>query len=724
MSAMKSLALSSVLLLLAASAAEGQQVHLRVERRETVLGGRPFGLAGPYEKLVGTVEFAIDPKLAANSMVVDLPLAPRNAHGDVEFSADFYLLKPVEVTKGNGCLFYEVGNRGTKAMLGAFQKADDSMDPTTEAQFGDRSLMEEGFTLLWMGWQWDVPDGRMRMEMPIATENGQTITGLVRANFIPVRRTGPEPLGDRGHKIYLVLDPATPENVMTVRTNRTDPPQVVPRDRWRFADRTNVTLDGGFEPGRIYDVVYRSKDPRVVGVGLAGTRDLVSFFKYEKGADNPIPTIRDALAWGVSQSGRFLRHFIYQGFNADVRGRRVFDGVLDDKGGAGRGSFNHRFAQASRDALEHYNILYPVDMFPFADGTQTDPETGQTDGLLARAEQSGTAPKIFHILSNSEYFNRAGSLIHTDVRGERDAELPPNTRIYLVSGTPHYSGSQLLKGDGTLVGQAALSPLDDRPVVRALLHAMDRWVTEDVAPPPSAYPTIADGTLVPRENGGWPAIPGYRFPPPQLIAYRLDFGPNWLRGIVDNEPPKIGSPYVVRAPAVDADGNDRAGVCLPQLAAPLATYAGWNYRDASIGAPEHLAGEIGSYFPFARTRSKREGSGDPRASIEERYPNKEAYLGKITAAADDLVTRSYLLARDVPDVISDASEEWGWATSSWTPLLIGVIAAAARWRWVVLLILFLVAAGVLRIMFLVAAAALRRWRASRRPASPIRHAAP
>lgn len=654
------------LVLVVASSAHAQRVRLHVERREPILGGKSFGSAGPYEKLVGKVEFGLDPTLAANDMVVDLKLAPRNASGDVEYSADFYLIKPVDPAKGNGGLFYEVGNRGTMAMLSSFQKATGSQDPTTEAQFGDGSLMAQGFTLLWMGWQWDVPDGRMRMEMPIATENGRPITGLIRANFIPNLRSGPEALADRGHKTYPVLDPASPENVMTVRANRTDPPQVVPRDHWRFVNETSVTLDGGFELSKIYDVVYRTKDPRVVGVGLTGTRDLVSFFKNDKSAANPVPTIRYALTWGSSQTGRFLRHFLYEGFNTDARGRRVFDGVLDEKGGAGRGSFNHRFAQASRDALEHYNILYPVDMFPFADGTQTDPVTGKTDGLLARAERSGAAPKIFHILTNSEYFNRAGSLIHTDVTGMRDVEPPANSRIYLVSGAPHVRGAfpPTSHTSGTLVGKAAMNPLDYRPVVRALFEAMNLWVTGDVAPPPSRYPRFADGTLVAREQGGWPAIPGYGFPPPQLITYRLDFGPRWAQGIVDNEPPKIGAPFVVRVPAVDADGNDRAGVRLPDIAVPLATYFGWNYRDASIGGSEHLAGEIGSYFPFARTRAEREQTGDPRRSIEERYSSRDAYLAKITAAANDLVAQRYLLARDVSDLLKQSSAHWDWATAA------------------------------------------------------------
>lgn len=663
---MRRRAFGIILLASAACSAPPPPVQLHVVRREPVLEGKAFGNAGAYEKLVGTVEFALDPSLPANQGVVDLALAPRNADGMVTVTADFYLLKPIDPARGNGRLFYEVGNRGGKGMLVTFQKASGSPDPTTEAEFGDGWLMEQGFTLLWMGWQWDVPEGRMRMEMPIPTDSGQPITGLVRGNFIPNAPTDSQSLADRGHRGYPVLDRESSENVMTVRANRTDTPQVVPRDRWRFIGDWTVRLDGGFELGKIYDVVYRAKDPRVVGAGFAGTRDLISFFKHEKGAANPMPTIRQAIAWGGSQSGRWLRHFIYQGFNADAQGRRVFDGVIDERGGAGRGSFNHRFAQASRDALEHYNILFPVDMFPFTDGPEVDALTGERDGLLVRADSSGTAPKLFHILTNSEYFNRAGSLVTTDPSGERDVVIPENVRIYLISSAPHIIAQMppsSNRSGGSLVGKAVQNPLDTRPVVRALFQAMDRWVADDVAPPPSRYPRIDDGTLVARERGGWPAIPGYRFPPPQLIAYRLDYGPNWSRGIVDNEPPKIGAPFVVRVPAVDADGNDRAGIRAPELEVPLATHFGWNYRDTSVGAPEHLAGEIGSYIPFPRTRAAQRQAGDPRASIEERYASREDYLGRITAAANALVGHGYLLARDVNGIVERATTHWDWATT-------------------------------------------------------------
>src|ERR1043166_5760571 len=376
----------TLLVTLSASLADARVVRLRIERREVVLNGAPFGAAGPYEKLVGKVDFGLDPNDPANEMIVDLKLAPRNARGGVESSADFYLLKPVDPRRGNGRLFYEVGNRGGKGMLATFQKAAGSPDPTAEAEFGDGALMRQGFTLLWMGWQWDVPvrAGTMRMEMPVATDNGKPITGPVRGNFIVNDRAALAELADRNHQAYPPLDPNSSDSVMTVRDEPTAKGQVVARSRWHFdVDHggAKVALDGGFEPGRIYDVVYRAADPKVVGCGLAGTRDLVSFFKYDTSPENPSPGIRYAIGWGVSQSGRFLRHFLYQGFNEDERGRRVFDGVFDQVGGAGRGSFNHRFGQASRDALQNFNILLPVDLFPFTDGPESDPETGAADAL-------------------------------------------------------------------------------------------------------------------------------------------------------------------------------------------------------------------------------------------------------------------------------------------------------------------------------------------------------
>jgi hypothetical protein len=654
------------MLVLAASAADARVVRLRIERREVILNGRAFGAAGPYEKLVGKVDFGLDPLLPRNGEIVDLKLAPRNTRGEVEASADFYMLKPVDPRRGNGRLFYEVGNRGGKAMLSTFQKAAGSPDPATEAQFGDGALMREGFTLLWMGWQWDVPErpGTMRMDMPIATENGKRITGVVRGNFILNERAATASVADRAHKAYAVLDPGSAENVMTVRDDPTAKGQIIPHARWHFVDGGTVALDGGFEPGRIYDVVYRTADPRVLGFSLSGARDLISFLKYDTSADNPIPGLRYAIGWGVSQSGRYLRHFLYQGFNEDEQGRKVFDGMFDQVGGAGRGSFNHRFGQASRDALQYFNILFPVDLFPFTDGPSTDPESGITDSLLARAERTGTAPKIFHLLTNSEYFNRAGSLVHTDPTGTKDAELPANTRVYMIASAPHGPGPfpPASNVGGGMTGRAMLNPLNYSPAVRALFRALDRWIVDDVAPPPSAYPKIADGTLTPPAKAGWPAVPGYQLPQQPLRAFHLNFGADWPKGIVSVEPPEVGKPFVVSVPAVDADGNVRAGIRLPDIAVPLATQAGWNYRDTSIGAPDRLAGEIGSYIPFPRTKADRDRAGDPRLSIEERYRNRDEYVGKFAAAALDLVDHGYLLADDVADLLKHAAEHYDWAS--------------------------------------------------------------
>ncbi len=659
------LALVAIVTALAASPAFAEVTRLRIDRREVILDGKPWGAAGAYEKVIGKVDFALDPKLPQNQIIVDLDLAPKNAQGLVEFSADFYLIKPVDPNRGNGRLFYEAGNRGTMRILQTFQQASNSSDPKTEAEFGNGALMNQGFTLLWMGWQWDVPQGRMRMEIPIASRNGQPITGWVRGNFIPGKGATTALVADRGHQPYPVLDPASAENRMIVRTIPTDRPAEIPRGRWRFTGPGTVTLDGGFEAGLIYDVIYRARDPRVVGAGLAGTRDIVSFLKYADAArGNPAPGIKLAMGWGVSQTGRFLRHFVYQGFNEDERGRQVFDGVFDQVGGAGRGSFNHRFGQQSRDQLQHFNILYPVDMFPFTDEDQTDPETGVTDGLLARARKSHTVPKFFHVMTDSEYFNRAGSLTHTDVTGTRDVAPPTTSRIYFIASAPHIVGPfpPAPYTDPDFIGQADGNPLVYTPVIRALFRVLDQWVSDGKEPPASRYPLLSDATLTTVGASGWPAIPHFPRPTNPMTTYRLDFGPEWSKGIVTIEPPKIGKAFIGRVPAVDEAGNDRAGIRLPEIAVPLATHTGWNYRHPSIGSPERLASEIGSYLPLPKTKADRERTKDGRKSIEERYANKEEYLGRISIAALTLVDDRLLLADDVTDIIRRASAHYDWAT--------------------------------------------------------------
>lgn len=638
--------------------ADARVVRLEIQKREPVLNGKQFGGAGAYEKLVGKVHFALDPKAAINRRIVDLNLAPKNAQGEVEFTADFFMLKPADPKRGNHRLFYEVGNRGNKSMLGYFQKARNSKDPTSAEEIGDGALMNQGWSLLWMGWQWDVPPGQMRMDQPIATDNGKPITGLVRANFIPNDRSPTQSLADRNHFAYPLVDENSPQNVMTVRDNPADTPQVIPRGKWHFVNGTAVSLDGGFQLGRIYDVIYLAKDPRVVGTGLSGTRDLISFFKHDTSAANPMPGITYAYGWGVSQSGRFLRQFLYEGFNEDEQHRIVFDGVIDEVGGAGRGSFNIRFGQASRDAEEFFDVFYPVDQFPFTDSVETDPVTGQTGSLLGDAEAHHVRPKLFHIFSNSEYFNRGGSLLHTDVTGTRDIAPPPDSRIYFVSSGPHAFGPMPPK---QFAGAAAFNnPVSRNPIVRALLRDMDDWVTKGVTPPDSRIPHIADGTLVPTANAGWPSIPGVHFPVPNLKEYRLDFGPDYAKGIV-REPPRVGQMYVNLVPAVDEAGNSRAGIRLPAIAFPVGTYGGWNFRDPAIGRPDQLFGEMGSFHPLARSKAERLASGDSRLSITERYQSRDDYVAKVTSVAGQMVKDRFLLPEDLHDPIDQALALYDWA---------------------------------------------------------------
>jgi hypothetical protein len=469
------------------------------------------------------------------------------------------------------------------------------------------------------------------------------------------------PLGDRGHAAYPAIDPDGPDSRLFVRDQRLDPPRLLPRRSWRFEGATGVALDGGFEPGRLYEVVYKSRDPRVMGCGLAATRDLISFFKNEAGPANPLAGTTLAYAHGISQSGRFLRHLLYQGFNQDEQGRRVFDGVIAEVAGAGRGSFNHRFAQASRDGYQHWNVHYPTDVFPFTDLPARDPETGVTAGLLDRASASDSLPKLFHVMTAFEYWSRAGSLVHTDPAAARDEALPETSRVYFIASAQHGPGSLPPVETGTAAngGTYPTNPNDFRPLLRALVRALDLWVARGVPPPASRYPRIADGTLVTPERAGWPSLPGVRLPLVRNEPARMDYGPGWAKGIITLEPPRLGRVYPALVPAVDADGNDRGGIRLPEIAVPLATQTGWNPRHPRTGAPDALAGVVGSYLPLARTKAAREASGDSRLSLEERYPDRASYLGRVAESALALTRERLLLPQDVAFVVERAAAHWG-----------------------------------------------------------------
>jgi hypothetical protein len=656
----------AVLLVLSAPA-YAEVVRIEVKSRADVLAGKPFGGAGPYEKLSGTLYFAVDPRNTANQIITDIDKAPKNAAGKVEFSSDFYLLKPKDPAKGNGTLLYEVSNRGGKGMLGFFNRATGSLDPRTEAEFGDGFLMERGFTLLWVGWQFDPPmkEGLVRVYPPIARElDGRPIQGLVRSNFVPLERATQASLADRDHIAYPVSNADDPSNVMTVRDSVEGAPRTIPRDQWQFSeDGRSVRMSAGFEPNRIYEVVYRSQDPPVVGVGLAAVRDAISKLKFDGPRELSLPAgaISRAIAFGISQSGRFLRTYLYYGFNEDESHRKVLDGVMAHVAGGGRGSFNHRFAQPSRDAHPYLNFFYPTDIFPFSDVAQRDPESGKVDGLLTHANKEKFAPNVFYTNSGYEYWGRAASLVHTTIDGLEDVQLPSNVRTYLLAAGQHGpAGFPPSRG----IGQQLSNPLDYRWAVRALLVSMHQWIAKGVEPPASAYPRLDKGTLVPPDKLAFPKIPNVNVATTPHKAYRADYGPDFVtKGIVSQEPPNMGSAFPILVPQVDADGNEIAGIRMPELAVPVATYAGWNLFNEKSGPTDTVSSMQGSFIPFPRTREDRQRTDDPRRSVEERYASRDEYLTAVRKAANDLVAKGYLLKEDVPRIVEQTATRWDYATS-------------------------------------------------------------
>lgn len=656
--------LFSILLLSAVALARVDRVD--VQRREDILGGRAWGSAGAYEKLSGRVYFKVRPADPHNRAIVDLDKAGRNAAGEVEFSADFYLLRPKDPAKGNGALLLEISNRGGKGILGIVNNGRGGPDPTTEQDFGDGFLLNHGYTVAWVGWQFDAIPGAnlMHLYAPIAHgPNGEHIRGMARTDFtLDSDREEAMPLGHwiqnrLGGFGYPAADPASGQNVLTVRDTPTSPRMVIPRDQWQFgANNKTFKLSGGFHKGRIYELVYVAQDPVVVGLGFAAIRDFVSYAKHDPQAVAPVKRVYGV---GISQSGRFLRHMLYQDFNADEQGRIVFDGMIPHVAGAGRGSFNHRFAQPSRDAQPMNALFYPTDIFPFADTVQTDPLTGEQDGLLVAATRSHTVPKMFLTNTSYEYWGRAAALIHVSPDGKRDLTPSPNVRIYYEAGLQHYSDAFPPRATA---GQNANNPNPVRWFWRAMIANLDAWVARGVEPPASVYPKLADGTLVTLDAMRFPYLQSTFLPRDANMGFHVDYGPEFKsKGIVAHEPPIVGPAFPIFVPKPNADGEDTGGVTLPELSVPLATYTGWNLRSPQTGAPTQRVSFVGSYLPLAKTKADREANGDPRPSIAERYSGKEQYLDLYRKAAEKLVEQRFLLSDDLPTMLQHAAEEWDFA---------------------------------------------------------------
>lgn len=632
----------------------------------------PASLAVPaYDEYVGRVHYALDPALPCNAGIVDLALAPRNAAGLVECSADLLVCVPREARRG--ALFYEVNNRGNRPALSAF---------------GLGHLLRQGYVVCWSGWSAEVQPGggRLRFEAPVVGPvDGQPVTGIVRAEVSVDRPAARAALSHRGNQgSYRPTEGSLPTARLTARERQADPRREVPRSQWRLVETVieadgargqlpllELELDGGLQPGTLYELIYEAEGPLVQGAGLAAIRDLISFLKHERSDANPFrdpagkPLVTRAHGFGVSQSGRLLRQFVLDGFNADESGRRVFDGLWPHVAGGGLGHFNHRFAAPTRTNGQHEEHDFPADMFPFTYGDETDPFTGTRDGILRRARAEGVVPRVLHTQSTSEYWHRAGSLVHTDPAGQRDATIPEEVRLYTFGGSQHGPGSGLPRpaAGGTLPD----NPLDYRPLLRGLLERLDRWVAEGQEPPPSVYPRVADGTLVEwaESTSGWHATAGVEYPRVIHLAEAYDRGPEWAtHRRTSIEPPRSLGAYGVRVPGFREDNNERGTLDMPALAVPVATYTAWNVRSEAIGAAGELLHLRGGFIPLAPSRADREARGDPRPSLEERYPSAAAYREAYRAATARLVEQGFVLADEVPALEQLGEDLWTWANTT------------------------------------------------------------
>ncbi len=634
--------------------------RLQIDRTEPFAEGACFGEAGAYVRLMGKAYGELDPHHALNTCIADLEKAPRNAHGRVEYEMDVYILQPADTTRGSRTLLYEVNNRGRKMILPVLHEAQETSpgalnDPSTLADAGNGFAFRRGYTLVWSGWDPDAPrtNHGMSMHVPIATEQGRPIVKTIRDEFIfgtrvpTTRATAP--------LSYPAATLDQRQARLTVRAREADVRTEIPPTQWAFVDSRSIQLlpDGtAFAPGLIYDFWYPATDPKILGIGFAATRDLVSFLRYQthdrEGTPNPVALseanvgLRAVLAFGNSQSGRYLRHHTSLGFNQDEQQRQVFDGVLTNVAGIGKVFTNTPFGQPYRTGTQHEDHAFPENWLPFAHAAQTDPYTGQTYALL---RGDGFDPLMIEVNTSTEYWQKGASLLHTDLEGKRDVTIPDTVRLFLMAGTQHGGRAGLTAVQGN--GAHPRNPHNPTPALRALLVALEQWVVDDVTPPASRIPTLTDGSLVSPEALAFPDMSHAR-PPTQMnaIVGRED----WVQP--DPEPAAV---YGARVSQVDADGNELAGIRLPPIAVPTATYTGWNLYKAPYPEGEFCDRE-GSYLPFAASRVEREASGDPRPSLEERYRSPSAYVKQVEEAVQALVDARLLLPEDAARYVDEADQ--------------------------------------------------------------------
>ncbi|WP_449428150.1 alpha/beta hydrolase domain-containing protein [Rhodanobacter umsongensis] len=597
--------------------------HIEVLDRKPYQGGKVFPGVGAYETIHGRAWFKLDPDNKANARIVDLKYAPRDSEGQVEFSTEFVLLRPTKAV--DSTLLYDVNNRGGQ-ISGMLNFA---IDPTRTPPFVDTGFLQRnGFTVLASAWQWDVkPEGPddhpLVFTPPIATDHGRAITGKVANEFTVDKPSDTASFTGIDGRAYPLAIKDDPLAALTVRARPDDPRVPVQRSLWSFVPATDgqastqLRMHDGFKPGLIYELTYTARDPYVVAAGVAGIRDLLSWFRAHpfEGA----PARKRVLLFGASQTGRLIEQMLYDGFDLDEQQKLVFDGALSLVGGSGRGSFNHRFAFPTRAASLVLDRDYPTDLFPFTTAEEYDRVTGQTGSLLTRTRDAkGRSPKLFFVNKSTEFWGRSASLLQTLPDGSADVAADPNTRLYLFTGMQH-----LLTPDPTRGNTVNCSnPIDDLPSLRALLIDLDHWVRNEGMPPANAYPTLASGTLVSaaRYRQLFPKGIGLIAPDNPFVPDRMDFGPRFtVQGIIDRLPPAHGQAYTVLVPVPDKDGTDSAGLRPVAVQVPLGTYTGWNQQSAASGFGWALDRFEGSFQPFARTEAERKSTGDPRPSLEARY---------------------------------------------------------------------------------------------------------
>lgn len=653
--------LTLLLTLALPAAAQGKLTRITVES-STTIDLPSFGDTGAYQKITGTYEGEVDPADRRNAVIADIELAPR-VDGKVQYKSTFFILRPVDMSKGNDKLFVDFGNRGSKRIFQWFNDGTATNDPSTAEHFGNGFLMREGYTVALNGWIGDAEPGPniMSVELPIAVNpDGSSITGQVVAENIA------SDAEDTSIELPYEANSTDASNgVLTVRERQTDPR--VELEGWSYDNSRQISFPGPAKPGWVYEFVYTGKDPKIMGLGHAVTRDFLSFLKHEDadehGNPNPIATpggVEAIYAWGRSNGGRVQRDYLRWGFNEDENGKLVIDGMLPYATGSGGHLWmNERFSQPTTSSRKHERHFVREPEFPHTFPVRRDPLTGQTDGILRRCLATDTCPKVFNIDGGNEYWNKSSSLNHTDAFG-RDLNidrLAPNVRLYSIAGTDHNTtfneGPQIVEAC-----QQMTNPIYNGPVFRALLVAIDRWVTEGVRPPRSRVPRSSNGTLVRPENvafpdlpatsyAGWPSLPAVDYTPEVMNRNQpLDYSKVPAEPIGDRE-------YDVRVSQVDSDGNDVAGIRLPDLAVPLGTHTGWSLREQNEGYPD-ACGQHGQFIPFAFTEAEREAAGDPRPSINQRYETHDDYVREIRRSARQLVRQGFLLDEDRDRIVRRA----------------------------------------------------------------------